>query len=169
MTLVDFDVACCTTLNRLNSLPRYGRVFAVASRLGDGVFWYALWLAIAGLDGWPGVQAACVMALSGAACTAIYKTLKHCTARERPCATRPGLHLSVAPLDRFSFPSGHTLHAVCFSILGIAYAPALAYVLVPFTILVGLSRMVLGLHYPSDVLAGAGVGTVVALAALPWL
>ncbi len=71
---------------------------------------------------------------------------------------RPGAE----PLDAFSFPSGHTLHAVAFSIVAIAYYPALAWVLVPFSLLVAMSRLVLGLHYPSDVLAGAALGALIA-------
>jgi undecaprenyl-diphosphatase len=46
------------------------------------------------------------------------------------------------------------------------YFPALAWILVPFTVLVAISRVVLGLHYPSDVLAGAAVGAGVAQAVL---
>ena len=67
-----------------------------------------------------------------------------------------------APLDQFSFPSGHTLHAVAFSIVACAHYPALAIILLPFTLLVAASRMVLGLHYPSDVLAGALLGGLIA-------
>jgi membrane-associated phospholipid phosphatase len=63
----------------------------------------------------------------------------------------------VAPLDEFSFPSGHTLHAVSFTIVALAYYPWLAPLLVPFTAGVALSRVVLGLHYPSDVLAATGI------------
>ena len=65
---------------------------------------------------------------------------------------------AMPPLDRYSFPSGHTLHAVCFTSIACAYLPVLAWVLVPFALLVALSRMVLGLHYPTDVLAGALIG-----------
>jgi undecaprenyl-diphosphatase len=69
---------------------------------------------------------------------------------------------NAAPLDQFSFPSGHTLHAVAFSVVLLAYFPGFAWLVLPFTALVGLSRMVLGLHYPSDVLAGAALGGAIA-------
>jgi undecaprenyl-diphosphatase len=67
-------------------------------------------------------------------------------------------------LDLYSFPSGHTLHAVSFTILAVASFPGLAWLCVPFATLVAMSRVVLGLHYPSDVAAGALLGA--ALAAL---
>jgi len=67
-----------------------------------------------------------------------------------------------APLDAFSFPSGHTLHAVAFTLVALSYFPALAPVLVPFALLTAASRVVLGLHYPSDVLAGAALGAGIA-------
>ncbi len=68
----------------------------------------------------------------------------------------------VAPLDEFSFPSGHTLHAVSFSIVALAYYPWLTPLLVPFSAGVALSRVVLGLHYPSDVLAATLIGVLLA-------
>jgi undecaprenyl-diphosphatase len=64
----------------------------------------------------------------------------------------------VPPLDRFSFPSGHTLHAVSFSTVALFYYPQLGWLLVPFTLLVAASRIVLGLHYPSDVLVASVIG-----------
>jgi undecaprenyl-diphosphatase len=72
----------------------------------------------------------------------------------------------VEPLDEFSFPSGHTLHAVAFSVVALAYFPALAVVLTPFIVLTAISRIALGLHYPSDVFAGAAIGAGVGLVAL---
>lgn len=74
--------------------------------------------------------------------------------------------LGERPLDHFSFPSGHTLHAVLFSVMLGTYFPALLPVLLVFSVLVALSRMVLGLHYPTDVLAGAGLGLTLGLLGL---
>jgi len=54
------------------------------------------------------------------------------------------------------------------SLVVLAYYPALFWLLVPFSVLVALSRVVLGLHYPSDVLAGATVGATLA-GASAWL
>ena len=78
------------------------------------------------------------------------------------------IHAWVAPLDEFSFPSGHTLHAVAFGLVAMAHYPALALLLVPFTASVAVSRVVLGLHYPSDVLAATGIGSALAALSL-WL
>jgi undecaprenyl-diphosphatase len=66
------------------------------------------------------------------------------------------------PLDRFSFPSGHTLHAVSFTVIAAGAFPVLALVLLPAAVLIALSRVVLGLHYPTDVLAGALLGATIA-------
>jgi len=96
----------------------------------------------------------------------IYKWLKQKTLRPRPYQVRQDVFMSGKPLDHFSFPSGHTLHAVAFGLVALFYFPLLAFVLMPFMVMVGISRVVLGLHYPSDVFAGAGIGYVIALASI---
>ncbi|MFN3715717.1 MAG: phosphatase PAP2 family protein [Thiobacillus sp.] len=152
-------------LERLNGvrLPDWEvRVFRAASRLGDGVFWYALMgilLAWYGLDALPAILH---MVVSGLAGTLVYKWLKGATERPRPYQVCPAICCLTAPLDRFSFPSGHTLHAVVFSVVATAYYPALAAWVWPFTLLVAASRLVLGLHYPSDVVIGAALGAAIA-------
>ncbi len=146
--------ALCLRLNRSSRHAPVRRFFAVVSRLGDGVFWYLLLLTFA-LSGPRGAVIAAQMALTGIVGTALYRRLKHRLVRERPFISHAGICLGAAPLDRYSFPSGHTLHAVCFTVLATAHVPGLAPILVPFTLLVAASRVVLGLHYPTDVLAGA--------------
>ena len=73
------------------------------------------------------------------------------------------------PLDRYSFPAGHTLHAVLFTSLAVAQLPVLGLLLMPFAILVALSRVVLGLHDPTDVLVGAALAAALAALSNHWL
>jgi undecaprenyl-diphosphatase len=149
----------------MNAASRYGAVLAVfcaVSRLGDGVFWYALMLALLAHGGATAAPAVLHMIAVGIACALIYRTLKRGTSRPRPYESVPTVAAGTAPLDAYSFPSGHTLHAVAFSLVAASHYPALATPLAAFTVLVALSRVVLGLHYPSDVLAGALLGCAVA-------
>lgn len=137
-------------------------LFRLASRLGNGVFWYALMGALVAWHGWEALPAVLHMIVAGLAGTLIYKWLKGATERPRPYQVCPNICCLTAPLDRFSFPSGHTLHAVVFSLVATAYYPTLGWLVWPFTALVAASRLVLGLHYMSDVLVGALLGTTVA-------
>ena len=86
---------------------------------------------------------------------ALYKYLKSHLVRQRPYIQHGGITLGAAPLDLYSFPSGHTLHAVTFTMVALVYYPQLAWLLIPFASLVAMSRVILGLHYPRDVFAGA--------------
>lgn len=156
------DTSLCVSLNR-TSRHRWVRLaFRLVSRLGDGVFWYTVMLGIVLADPVEGWQPALHMALAGLTGTLVYKWLKGKTLRPRPFEVHQAIHVAGAPLDRFSFPSGHTLHAVVFCSVALTYFPALIWLLLPFTVLVALSRLVLGLHYPSDVLAGAAIGALIA-------
>ncbi|WP_374014065.1 phosphatase PAP2 family protein [Pseudoxanthomonas koreensis] len=154
--------------NRWGARCAVRRYFSLVSRLGDGAFWYALMGLMMLGDGRDGLAAALQLALTGLVALALYKGLKRWTRRPRPFAADGRIRAWVAPLDEFSFPSGHTLHAVAFTIVALAHYPWLAMVLVPFTASVAVSRVVLGLHYPSDVLAATGIGALLAGASL-WL
>lgn len=135
------------------------RYFATVSRLGDGAFWYALMALLILFDRREGAFASAHLLATGAVALALYKSLKRWTRRPRPFARDGRIRAWVAPLDEFSFPSGHTLHAVSFTLVALAHYPVLAGLLIPFSASVAVSRVVLGLHYPSDVLAATGIGT----------
>ena len=151
----------CRRLNRGCENTGIRVFFRAASRLGDGVIWYLLMLALPLLYGAGGLRVALVMLASGAAGLALYKILKRTFVRERPFIRHPGISLAGAPLDRYSFPSGHTLHAVSFSWQACVAFPELALALLPLTLAIAASRVVLGLHYPTDVLVGSALGAAV--------
>jgi undecaprenyl-diphosphatase len=163
----EWDSSLCIRVNRTSHYLWVRLWFRLISRLGDGMFWYAVMLGIVLTQGDAGVVPAIHMGLAGLTGTLVYKWLKGKTLRPRPYEVHQDIWLTGRPLDRFSFPSGHTLHAVAFCSVGLTYYPELAWLLLPFTIMVGMSRVILGLHYPSDVIAGAVIGG--AIAALTFL
>jgi len=152
------EYAWCLRLNR-SCQRRYVRnLFASVSRLGDGVFWYVLVLSLPLIYGEVALRPALRMAIVGFTGVALYKYLKSRLVRERPYISLHGIVPGTRALDRYSFPSGHTLHAVSFTTLIVASFPELAWLCVPFATLVAMSRVILGLHYPTDVAAGALMG-----------
>jgi undecaprenyl-diphosphatase len=160
------ELRFCLRLNRASARPTVKRAFTLVSRLGDGVFWYVLMALLPVVYGMGAWQASVHMGAVGLAGVLVYKALKSRMVRQRPFVTHPNIALGTAPLDQYSFPSGHTLHAVSFTLVATTYYPELAWLLVPFTFLVMASRVVLGLHYPTDVVAGAVLGSALGGATL---
>ena len=156
------DSNVCVAVNHTSQYRLIRNCFRVVSRLGDGIIWYTLMIGILYTQAANGVLPVLHMALAGLVGTLTYKLLKGKTLRPRPYEVCQDIFLPGKPLDKFSFPSGHTLHAVVFGLVALSYYPLLSVVIVPFVMMVGLSRVVLGLHYPSDVLAGAAIGAAIA-------
>lgn len=166
MRLRRLDLAICLSFHRMAGNRYWERLFAVVSRLGDGIFWYGLMVLMLLVQGRDAATAVIHMLTCGLICLSLYKWIKTKTTRTRPCHYTDAIQLTVQPLDQYSFPSGHTLHAVSFTVIGVAYYPLLGWLLIPFAVLVALSRLVMGLHYPSDVIAGAVLGGVLATLSL---
>jgi undecaprenyl-diphosphatase len=156
------DSNLCIAVNQTSQVRLIRDLFRLVSRLGDGLFWYSLMLLILLFEGSEGLLPVLHMALAGLSGTLLYKWLKGKTLRPRPFEVHQDIFMTGKPLDKFSFPSGHTLHAVVFGLVAINYYPALSFIIMPFVSMVALSRVVLGLHYPSDVLAGAFIGSLIA-------
>ncbi len=163
-----WDMELCAFCNRQSRNFTVRNAFRLASRLGDGVFWYALMGVLLLQYGMAALPAVLHMIAVGLVGTAIYKYIKGRTLRPRPFNVYPAIKCMGRTLDQFSFPSGHTMHAVAFSMVSVAYYPGLLWLVAPFSVLVALSRPILGLHYPSDVLAGGVLGAVIAVASLAF-
>ena len=162
----DYDVALCLFCNRQSRHLLIRDLFCLVSRLGNGVFWYTLMSALLLCYQYDALPAVLHMLGTGLVGTVIYKLIKAKTLRPRPFNVYPAIVCTGKTLDQFSFPSGHTMHAVSFSLITVFYFPALIWLVLPFTLLVALSRPILGLHYPSDVLAGAALGALIAITSI---
>ena len=159
----DLETRYCILLNSSSQRQFIKLFFRVVSRLGDGIFWYILagFLTFLHADERGGVQALHIL-LTGLCGVLVYKFLKERLVRQRPFIKCDVIQQAAPALDRYSFPSGHTMHAVSFSIMFSYYLPEMSLRLSGDSQhLVALSRVVLGLHYPSDVLAGAILGATV--------
>jgi len=165
---IERDRRWALAMHRSVERPDLLQLFVAVSRLSDGLIWFVVMAALPLVGGAVGLGHTKQMALVGAINLTIYACLKYGIGRPRPFDDCPGIRAFTRALDRFSFPSGHTLHAVAFAVLLSHHYPGLAPPLWAFAALVAASRVVLGLHYPSDVLVGALVGTVTANVALFW-
>jgi undecaprenyl-diphosphatase len=163
------EARLCLPCNRISRFRPVSAYFKVVSRLGDGLLWYALLAALPVVYGKQAILPTAHMAVTALLGVAFYALVKGSMVRERPFASHAGVTAVTAPLDRYSFPSGHTLQAILFLTMLQHYFPGIALLLLPFCISVAASRVVLGLHYPSDVLAGALLGWLLAAGSLLFI
>ena len=135
-------------MRRLNSwkAPRWIRFWMLAAtRMDDGWLWYSLG-AIIGIF--------------------VFKALKKLSRRERPCELQPHCWADILPPDQFSFPSGHTMTAFAIALVVSYFYPTLEWPLYFLAVSIAVSRVVLGMHFLSDVLAGAVLGSALGLASI---
>lgn len=113
----------------------------------------------------PKWKLACVSGLVAAAVAMITnQSISHLWERPRPFAAHPALtHLLAAPSPDPSFPSDHAAVAFAIAFGVLAFSRRVGILFLAAATLISLSRIALGLHYPSDVAAGALVGWAAAL------
>lgn len=133
------------------------------SRLGDGSFYLLLGVALALWEPEDGASFLQAGLTAYALELPLYLLLKNTIRRDRPCHLGDGFKAAIEPSDKFSFPSGHAAAAFVFATLLAEYYPSLAVLGFVMAALVGSSRVMLGVHYPTDILAGALLGMSTAL------
>jgi len=150
--------------------PRWVRLWMVAAtRGGDGWLWYTLGTLLLQFGGPERFAALGAGALAAGAGVALFIKLKRLAGRRRPCAIEPHCWATLLPPDQFSFPSGHTIAAFAVSVsIGLFYPGILAGLLL-VAMSVAVSRILLGMHFLSDVIAGAMLGTMLGFATFELL
>ena len=149
--------------------PGWVRVWMLAAtRLGDGWLWLVTAAALAAC-GRRGLEVLAAGSVAAVIATALLVCVKGRVRRARPCETARPRSFEIGPLawipcDRFSFPSGHALNSFAIgSVIALAFPP-LAFPVLAVAASVAASRVVLGLHWLSDVLAGALGGILIGIA-----
>jgi len=153
-------------LNRWRA-PRWIRYWMIAAtRAGDGWLWYglgAMLLVYGGAQRFEAVGSASAAALTG---VLVFKTIKKISQRPRPCQIEPHCWSKVLPPDQFSFPSGHTMTAFSVALVVSYFYPSLEGALFFLAMSIAVSRIVLGMHFLSDVLAGVVLGVALGCASI---
>ena len=160
-----YDVFMFTWLINTRKYITLTKVSRYLSKTGDG----PLYLIIIGWLYWrSGIESPCLQAVLLAFLIErpVYFVLKNSLKRNRPAAALTGFHSIITPSDQFSFPSGHTSAAFMMATLLGYYFPPLMIPLYCWATLVGCSRVVLGVHFPTDILVGVLLGISTALFSL---
>lgn len=137
------------------------------SRLGDGPLYAVLGAVLLLADGGRGTLFFSHALTAFALELPLYVLLKNLIRRPRPLDTGKPLQAFIQPSDRFSFPSGHTAAAFVMATLVLVHYPAWMLPAVLLAPAIGLSRVMLGVHYPSDIFAGAALGALCTVAVAP--
>src|ERR1700741_4811693 len=147
--------------------PRWIRIWVIAAtRMGDGWIWYGLGIV---LLAYGGPQRFVAVGTAGSAAVLgifVFKALKKLSARPRPCQIEPHCWSKILPPDKFSFPSGHTMTAFSIALVISYFYPSLEAMLLFLALNIAVSRIVLGMHFLSDVLAGMVLGVALGVASI---
>lgn len=138
------------------------------SRLGDGYLYAILALVIFHLDSIDGAAFVKNGLLAFAIELPLYLLLKNLIRRPRPNHSLPGFRPRHQASDKFSLPSGHTAAAFLFATLLSFYYPQFYLLFFSIAGLIGCSRVLLGVHYPSDIAAGILLGCGSALVVISY-
>jgi undecaprenyl-diphosphatase len=139
--------------------PRWLRLWTLlVTRLGDGWVWYALGLIILLFGGerrYAAVASGMIAALAG---ILVFQKLKNVSKRPRPCQVEPHCWALISPPDRYSFPSGHSMTSFGIAVSVGHFYPELTIILLLMALSIAVSRIILGMHFLTDVIAGSAIG-----------
>jgi undecaprenyl-diphosphatase len=139
--------------------PRWLRYWMVsATRMGDGWVWYSVGIILILFGGDLRFAAFAASATAETAAVALFRFLKKASKRKRPCQLEAHCWAKVLPPDQFSFPSGHSMSAFAIAVPLCIFYPELQAPLLVLSLSIAVSRVILGMHFVSDVVVGSLLG-----------
>jgi undecaprenyl-diphosphatase len=161
-----YDVQALRWLLSRPAAARAAGVARAVSRLGDGPAYVIIGFSFLLFESRAGAGFFSDALLAFALELPLYILLKNKIRRQRPADAFESLSAFIKPSDRFSFPSGHTAAAFVMATVLAVHYPLWAMLAYPVALLIGCSRVMLGVHFPTDIAAGALLGGLCAAIAL---
>ncbi len=157
-----YDIRVLLWCGKSRHYPVFVQCVRVVSRSGDGYLQVIVPLLLYAMDTTLGAVIVWQCAQGFALERSLYLVLKPSLARRRPPEVLPAFSSIVQASDRFSFPSGHTMAAFLLASILAEHYGSLAYIAYLWASAVACSRVLLGVHFPTDVVAGALLGVGIA-------
>lgn len=157
-TIHQWDVMMFLWMMKRKHLALWTRLCKGLSRTADGFGYPVLALALWYWGGAEGASFAVTLALAFVIERPLYLVLKNGLKRDRPADALPDYSSFIIPSDKFSFPSGHTSGAFATATAIALFFPQVSPLCYLWASLVGVSRVTLGVHFPTDTIAGAAIG-----------
>ena len=168
-----FDSTMTDVLDRYKT-PQWVQFAEIITMFGSNIFLFPAYLLIGGYQFYRGRKKMAInIGILGLSSIGLLHGLKALFKRDRPDTA------VMEELSRYSFPSGHTMSAFIFcciagyltwkTTLPLVLKVMILLLLIVFALMVGFSRIILGVHYPSDVAGGLALGAAWVLLAIPVL
>ena len=158
--LYSIDLAIFYFFNHTLSIGFLDKFFSIITNVNN---WYIAYIILLGISfskgGLKGKLAVIVVILLIVVTDQTgYRLLKEYFARPRPCDILSDVLTPLGCTGTYSFPSNHALNNFAAAIFFYRLFPKLKWILFITALLISISRVYLGLHYPSDILGGAVIG-----------